>query len=79
MRIEKDISMQLSPQKLLDCLLIKYNDLPKERYYDDQGCHPSNIKWGLTYIKDHGVCQEEDYPYMARRGHCMPKNNVIVI
>jgi len=38
----------------------------------DSGCNGGWPKNALNYMKSHGACKENDYPYTARKGSCSP-------
>ncbi|RZC77231.1 hypothetical protein C5167_001373 [Papaver somniferum] len=51
------LSMTLSKQQIVDCAVTN-------------GCGGSNPLWAFRFIKFHGVCTEEDYPYVAHVQKC---------
>ena len=51
--------LSLSEQQLVDC-----SDGGK-------GCSGGAMQNGFTYIKDHGICSEHEYPYRAKDGACV--------
>ena len=54
--------ISLSEQQLVDCATV-----PK---YENEGCNGGWPWSALDYVKDKGLCTEEDYPYHAKDEEC---------
>jgi len=52
--------IDLSEQELVDC----------SRKYGNQGCNGGWEDKGIRYIRDHGISDQKDYPYVARDQAC---------
>ena len=60
---------ELAIQEMIDCMRAKYPDL-KQWKEDEKGCFPLSLNAGLGFIKEHGLCREESYPFIQKRGEC---------
>lgn len=58
--LQNGVMLDLAEQQLVDC----------SRSYGNRGCSGGLEKYGYTYVKDHGLCSEEDYPYHAKDETC---------
>lgn len=61
----------LSEQQLVDCA--------KRPTYEAEGCH-GGWPWSvMDYVKDHGLCQQSEYPYTAKDGECKDNACKVVV
>ena len=63
--------ISLSEQQLVDCATV-----PK---YENEGCNGGWPWSALDYVKDKGLCTEEDYPYHAKDEECKDNKCEVVV
>ena len=61
--------LQLSEQQVLDC----------SRSYGNEGCMGGEMPLVFDYVRDHGICTAESYPYKAVVGDCKKCDTVVKI
>lgn len=55
--------VEYSEQQVVDC----------SSAYGNLGCTGGELTWTYEYVKDNGICKEEDYPYKAWKQTCDTK------
>lgn len=58
--IKHNKKILLSEQELVDCT----------RSYENFGCDGGDMINAFSYMKDHGISSEENYPYQAKDQQC---------
>lgn len=58
--MKKNVSVELSPQQLVDC---SFN-------YGNEGCEGGLMRYAFRYIKDHNITTEQNYPYTNSEHLC---------
>ncbi|KAL3273384.1 hypothetical protein HHI36_014831 [Cryptolaemus montrouzieri] len=57
--------ISLSEQNLIDCATEDYGNL---------GCNGGDTNAAFDYVRDNGIEEEYEYPYVAKQGKCLQKN-----
>ncbi|XP_047309593.1 cysteine proteinase-like [Impatiens glandulifera] len=57
----------LAPQELIDFVQLNSSTVHDHNHHnhDNHVCHPATLQESLDYIKEHGISQEKNYPYVG--------------